>query len=151
VDDGGEFRFKDTMNRDALVEPSRQELIALIAAQASEIAALRARSAELERRLGLNSSNSGKPPSSDGLKKPPGSRQRSSPNRRLPSNCIIASGFLGGTIATARHRPPPVNAIADVERRHLLIVEIQSWTRAVRLLESSQARARRARASYQVR
>jgi hypothetical protein len=26
--------------------------------------------AELERRLGLNSSNSGKPPSSDGLKKP---------------------------------------------------------------------------------
>src|SRR6516162_4862299 len=34
------------------------------------VAALRARIAELERRLGLNSSNSGKPPSSDGLKKP---------------------------------------------------------------------------------
>jgi transposase len=32
---------------------------------------LTARVAELERRLGLNSSNSGKPPSSDGLKKPP--------------------------------------------------------------------------------
>jgi transposase len=32
--------------------------------------ALLARVAELERRLGLNSSNSGKPPSSDGLKKP---------------------------------------------------------------------------------
>ena len=31
---------------------------------------LLARVAELERRLGLNSSNSGKPPSSDGLKKP---------------------------------------------------------------------------------
>ena len=31
---------------------------------------LRARIADLERRLGLNSSNSGKPPSSDGLKKP---------------------------------------------------------------------------------
>jgi transposase len=31
--------------------------------------ALLARIAELERRLGLNSSNSGKPPSSDGLKK----------------------------------------------------------------------------------
>ena len=29
------------------------------------------RLAELERRLGLNSSNSGKPPTSDGLKKPP--------------------------------------------------------------------------------
>jgi transposase len=59
------------MNRDAPVEPSREELIALIAAQAAEIAALRAHIAGLERRLGLNSSNSGKPPSSDGLKKPP--------------------------------------------------------------------------------
>jgi len=40
---------------------------------ASEVAnaALKARVAELERRLGLNSSNSGKPPSSDGLKKLP--------------------------------------------------------------------------------
>ena len=37
----------------------------------SERQALWARVAELERRLGLNSSNSGKPPSSDGLKKPP--------------------------------------------------------------------------------
>jgi transposase len=52
------------------LEPSREELIALIKAQAAEIAALKARIAELERRLGLNSSNSGKPPSSDGLKKP---------------------------------------------------------------------------------
>src|SRR5271157_1029809 len=37
----------------------------------SENAALIGRLADLERRLGLNSSNSGKPPSSDGLKKPP--------------------------------------------------------------------------------
>ena len=36
----------------------------------AENASLKARVAELERRLGLNSSNSGKPPSSDGLKKP---------------------------------------------------------------------------------
>jgi hypothetical protein len=61
VDDGGKFRFKDSMNRDAPVEPSREELIALIAAQAAEIAALRAHVAELERWLGLNSFNSGKP------------------------------------------------------------------------------------------
>src|ERR1700758_5390198 len=58
-------------NPDSQREPSREELLALVAAQAAEIAALRARIAELERRLGLNSSNSSKPPSSDGLKKPP--------------------------------------------------------------------------------
>src|SRR5271163_1992949 len=51
---------------------------AVIAALRAENALLRAdnlaltgRLAELEHRLGLNSSNSGKPPSSDGLKKPP--------------------------------------------------------------------------------
>ena len=43
---------------------------AVIAAQQTLIVELRARIAELERRLGLNSGNSGKPPSSDGLKKP---------------------------------------------------------------------------------
>ncbi|HEV1992534.1 MAG TPA: IS66 family transposase [Candidatus Dormibacteraeota bacterium] len=51
-------------------ELSREELIALVAALMAENAALKARIAELERRLGLNSQNSGKPPSSDGLKKP---------------------------------------------------------------------------------
>jgi transposase len=51
------------MNPESAAEPSREELIALVAA-------LKAHIAELERRLGLNSSNSGKPPSSDGLKKP---------------------------------------------------------------------------------
>src|SRR6266571_3855256 len=39
-------------------------------AQQALIAQLQERIAELERRFGLNSGNSGKPPSSDGLKKP---------------------------------------------------------------------------------
>lgn len=47
------------------------ELRAVNEAQRKEIAAFSARVAELERQLGLNSSNSGKPPSSDGLNKPP--------------------------------------------------------------------------------
>ena len=58
----------------ALRQLSNAELIALLLAQeerhAAEMAALQARIAELERRLGLNSSNSDKPPSSDGMKKP---------------------------------------------------------------------------------
>ena len=37
---------------DSRSEPSREELIALVAAQAAEIAALKAHIAELERRLG---------------------------------------------------------------------------------------------------
>ena len=52
------------MDRAALNQLSKEELIALLLAQEARIA-------ELERRLGLNSRNSGKPPSSDGLKKPP--------------------------------------------------------------------------------
>jgi hypothetical protein len=51
-------------------EPSKEELIAPIAAQAAESAAPTARIAELERRLQLNSLNSSKTPSRDRLKKP---------------------------------------------------------------------------------
>ena len=58
------------MTREAPNEPSREELNALIAGLRADNAALKARIALLERQLGLNSSNSGKPPSSDGLKKP---------------------------------------------------------------------------------
>jgi transposase len=58
------------MIRESLIEPSREEFVALIQTLSAENAALKARVAELERRLGLNSSNSSKPPSSDGLKKP---------------------------------------------------------------------------------
>jgi len=64
------LRFKNRMILESPSAPSREELIALIAALMAENAALKARIAELERRLGLNSQNSGKPPSSDGLKKP---------------------------------------------------------------------------------
>jgi transposase len=63
------------MDRAALSKLTKNDLIELLLAQearhAAEMAALLARVAELERRLGLHSSNSGKPPSSDGLKKPP--------------------------------------------------------------------------------
>src|SRR5690348_3802027 len=52
---------------DAVIAALQAEIMQLRA----ENAALLGRLADLERRLGLNSRNSGKPPSSDGLKKPP--------------------------------------------------------------------------------
>ena len=47
------------------------EITALIASLQRELEALRAENGELRRRLGLDSSTSSKPPSSDGLRKPP--------------------------------------------------------------------------------
>src|SRR4249920_70966 len=67
----------DSLDPAAPVPPTPASAEAVIAAQhalivelRARIAELRARIAELERQLGLNSGNSGKPPSSDGLKKP---------------------------------------------------------------------------------
>lgn len=51
--------------------PDIPTLLAIIERQAQEIEYLKARVAELEKRLAKNSSNSSKPPSSDGLKKEP--------------------------------------------------------------------------------
>src|SRR4051812_50056646 len=63
------------MERATLDKLTKVDLIELVLAlearHAAEMAALRERTAELERQVGLNSGNSGKPPSSDGLKKPP--------------------------------------------------------------------------------
>jgi transposase len=83
------------MNAESPAEPSREELIALIRAQAAEIAALKARIAELERRLGLNSRNSGKPPSSDGLSKPPRVRSLREPSDKPPGG---QEGHKGETL-----------------------------------------------------
>jgi len=90
------------MNPDSPAEPSREELIALVRAQAAQIAALvaenaalKARIAELERRLGLNSSNSGKPPSSDGLKRPARVRSLREKSKRKPGG---QNGHAGETL-----------------------------------------------------
>jgi len=50
--------------------PTNEELYAIIQRQAGIIERLEPEVAELTRQLGRNSKNSGKPPSSDGLKKP---------------------------------------------------------------------------------
>ncbi len=76
------------MNREVLALLSKDDLVELLVAQAArhaaEMAALTARIGELERRLGLNSRNSGKPPSSDGLRKPPRTRRLRQASGRNP-------------------------------------------------------------------
>jgi transposase len=59
-------------------------LEAEIAALKEALAASNALVAELKRRLGLNSGNSGKPPSSDGLKKPPRTKSLREPSGKKP-------------------------------------------------------------------
>jgi transposase len=71
------------------------ELRAVNTAQVQAIAALEARVAELERRLGTDSSNSSKPPSSDGLRKPARTRRRGAEQaagRRTPGKQPGAPG-----------------------------------------------------------
>jgi transposase len=79
------------------VEPSREELLALVAAQArvieeqaGRIERLEALVVELQRRLGQNSRNSSKPPSSDGPAKP--SRGSQSRTGRSPGKQPGAPG-----------------------------------------------------------
>jgi transposase len=91
--------------------PSYDELAALVASQAAEIAALRAEVAELKRRLGQNSQNSSRPPSSDSpfVKPAPKSLRRRS--GRKPGG---QPGHPGSTLAQVaepdeirRHEPGP--------------------------------------------
>src|SRR5476649_542742 len=77
-----------------------ESLIAALQTQITEqqtvIAALQSRNAELERQLGLNSGNSGKPPSSDGLKKKPSRvsslRERSGDWLKIGGHAASATG-----------------------------------------------------------
>ena len=78
-------------------------LEAEIAARDEIIKSLLARVAELERRLGLDSSNSGKPPSSDGLKKPPRTTSLREPQARRPEGAPWHDAAADG--APRRHRP----------------------------------------------
>ncbi|WP_419902874.1 DUF6444 domain-containing protein [Kiloniella sp.] len=80
----------DHLTPEILSEFSKPELIDLVMGLVAQVgilqdqvdqlkeqnAALVQRVSDLERRLGLNSSNSGKPPSSDGLAKPPAKKEK---------------------------------------------------------------------------
>jgi transposase len=99
----------------SLDESSRGELLALIVEQSDVIdrlvaqnEALAAQVAELKRRLGLNSTNSSKPPSSDGLAKPPPRSQRRASGRRAgkqPGASGAALQQVADPDEVVEHRP----------------------------------------------
>ncbi|MHC4307953.1 MAG: IS66 family transposase, partial [Planctomycetota bacterium] len=88
------------MNRDGLSLLSKDELIDLVLAQ-------EARLTELERRLGLNSTNSGKPPSSDGLNKPAAGKNE----RRRTASLREKSGRKPG--GQKGHKGETLRQVAD--------------------------------------
>jgi transposase len=98
------------VDREALNQLSKDELIVLLLAQSARIA-------ELERRLGLNSSNSGKPPSSDGLKKPARVCSLRQPSGKKPGG---QTGHPGETLRQSEtpdtvinHYPPTCAACGE--------------------------------------
>ena len=68
-------RLDDLFARVGGLEADNARLVA-------ESTALRAENAEMRRRLGLNSKNSSKPPSSDGVAKPPPTSMRTRSGRK---------------------------------------------------------------------
>ncbi len=95
-----------------------EKLLEIIAVQGAQIRALQARVAELERMLKLDSSNSSKPPSSDGLKKKP---RTSSLRRKGSKKSGGQKGHKGKTLRQVKnpdhiiaHKPHPCAHCGDV-------------------------------------
>jgi transposase len=86
-----------------LDRPSYEQLAVLVVEQAAvieglraEVVGLKAQVADLERRLAQNSRNSSRPPSSDGLAKPPATKSLRRPSGRKPGG---QPGHNGGHLA----------------------------------------------------
>jgi transposase len=100
------------MNQDekALHELDKASLVAIILELREMIAHLTARIQELEGRLAKNSGNSGKPPSSDGLKKKPAPERAATDGQATrPCGTHAGHGERSGAHRSASAGPlPPV-------------------------------------------
>lgn len=101
---------KEAPSPPASLEEEIARLRAEIAARDEIIAKLMERVAELERQLGLNSSNSGKPPSSDGLKKPPRTTSLREASGRKPGG---QKGHPGSTLRRTEHPDVTIDHLPD--------------------------------------
>jgi transposase len=90
----------------AALQAQNAELLAIVAAQ-------NARIAELERRLGLNSTNSGKPPSSDGLKKKPAPARTGSLRERTGKKPGGQKGHPGKTLGRVEKPDATINHVPE--------------------------------------
>ena len=107
---GGDVRLED-------LQAENEQLRATLERKEAEIAGLRQRLEELERRVGLNSSNSGKPPSSDGPAKPPAQQRTKSQRGRSGKRSGGQRGHKGSTLRQTdspdriqTHLPPSCDA-----------------------------------------
>ncbi|WP_368666273.1 IS66 family transposase [Micromonospora sicca] len=89
--------------------PSYEELLAMLVELRERVERLEAENAELRRRLGLNSSNSSKPPSSDGLARPrpqPGESKSSGRRRgKQPGSPGSTLDLVADPDQVVQHRP----------------------------------------------
>ncbi len=94
------------------LEIDNARLVAGNTALRQENALLRAENTELRRRLGLNSKNSSKPPSSDGLDKPPPMSMRGRSGRK-PGKQPGTSGITLSQVAVPDKEIPHFPAVCD--------------------------------------
>lgn len=105
-------RLDDLAARVGELEADNARLAAENTALRHENAVLRAENAELRRRLGLNSTNSAKPPSSDGLSKPPPTSMRARSGRK-PGKQPGTSGTALSQVAVADEEVVHFPAVCD--------------------------------------
>jgi transposase len=110
-------RLDELSARVAGLEADNARLITENTELRRENAVLRAENAELRRRLGLNSTNSGKPPSSDGLAKPPPTSMRGRSGRKpgkQPGGTGTALSQVQVPDEQVDHYPPGCGTCGDV-------------------------------------
>ena len=105
-------RLDELSVRVGVLEADNARLVAENTALRQENAVLRAENADLRRRSGLNSTNSSKPPSSDGPAKPPPMSMRGRSGRK-PGKQPGASGTTLSQVAVPDEQVPHFPAVCD--------------------------------------